>query len=216
MSEAVSALNGAAYEGYCRLAEAGLVGMVTIRGALATIAPAVTEATGLEIPARGAITGDGPQLAWMSPDELMLLCDYGEAGRLTAALEAALAGQHALVVDVSDARAVFRLEGSGAREVLAKLTPADLAPGILEPGMMRRTRLAQVPAAFYMTGPERFEIIAFRSVAQYVFDLLKISARPGGEVGLFGQVRKPSGARKPAPALDACEGADHSGGKETT
>lgn len=51
--------------------------------------------------------------------------------------------------------------------------------------MFRRTRLAQVPAALRMVDDETFEVICFRSVAQYVFDLLKVAGQPGSEVGFF-------------------------------
>ena len=190
MSEAVSALKGATYQGFCKITEAGRVGMVTIRGDLAEagFAKAVKSTTGLAQPGQGEIvgaTGDGPRLAWMSPDELMLFCDAEAAPGQAAALSEALAGRHALAVDVTDARTVFRVEGAAAREVIAKLTPADVSPGVFGPGQMRRTRLAQVPAAFHMPDETMFEVIAFRSVAQYVFDLLSNAAKPGSEVGLF-------------------------------
>lgn len=187
MSDAVSALAGAASKGYCKVTEAGRVGMVTIRGDLtdAGFAMAVKSVTGLGVPARRQITAEGPRLAWMSPDELLLFCDADAAPDQAAALAEAVAGSHALAADVTDARAVFHVEGAAVREVMAKLTPADVAPGVFEPGEMRRTRLGQVPAAFHMPDATCFEVIAFRSVALYVFDLLSNAAKPGSEVGLF-------------------------------
>ena len=88
---------------------------------------------------------------------------------------------------MSDARAVFTLEGEGAaiRNVLAKLTPADLRPASLPVGEVRRTRFAQVPAAFWLAEEGRAELVCFRSVAIYVFGLLKNAAEPGSEVGYF-------------------------------
>jgi hypothetical protein len=76
------------------------------------------------------------------------LCRGGAA---VAALLAALAGKHHLVADVSDARAVFTITGDGAREVLAKCCPVDVAPGVFGPGEVRRTRAAQVAAAVWMS-----------------------------------------------------------------
>ncbi len=180
----LSALPGARFEGYCTVEEAGLCGMVTLRAdlSLAKVARAVKAVTGAEMPARLKITSGGKgRAAWMSPDELLLFVDYAEAGAAVARLERALATSHALAVDVSDARAVFRLSGPRAREVLMKLTPADIRR--MAPGEFRRSRLAQVPAAFCMADENGFEIIAFRSVAGYVFDLLSNAAKPGGEVG---------------------------------
>ena len=88
-------------------------------------------------------------------------------------------------MNVSDARAVFRIKGPNTREVLAKLAPVDLSPQAFGPGMIRRTRLAQVPAAFWMEDTDTAQLVCFRSVAQYVFDLLKTAAQPGSEVGFY-------------------------------
>ena len=43
--------------------------------------------------------------------------------------------------------------------------------------------MGRVPAAVWGNEDGSFEVICFRSVAQYVFDVLKVSAQPGGEVG---------------------------------
>jgi sarcosine oxidase subunit gamma len=164
------------------------LGMVTIRGALAdaAFADAVHTVTGIAVPDTRRITPqDDRALGWMSPDELLLICPHAEAPELTTALTQAFGTQFAMAVEVSDARAVFDIDGPHAREVLAKLAPVDLAPGVFEPGELRRTRLAQVAAAFWMTGPQGFRLIAFRSVAQYVEDLLTTAAKPGTQVGLF-------------------------------
>ena len=98
-------------------------------------------------------------------------------------IQSGLEGAHALVADVSDARSVFTVAGMGAREVLAKLTPADVSPDAFGAGMVRRSRLAQVPAAFWLQDDDT--IICFRSVAGYVLDLLSSAAAPGGEVKYF-------------------------------
>jgi sarcosine oxidase subunit gamma len=121
----------------------------------------------------------------MSPDEVLILCDHGAAPGVVRDLSAALAGRHHLVADVSDARATFVLTGeAGAlRDVLAKLTPADMDARALPPGEMRRTRLAQVAGAVWFESQTEARVICFRSVAAYVFDLLAMSARTGGAVG---------------------------------
>ena len=71
------------------------------------------------------------------------------------------------------------------REVLAKLSPADMRISALPVGRVRRTRLAQVPAAFWFTDDSEAVVICFRSVADYVFGLLSTAAQPGSEVGHF-------------------------------
>jgi sarcosine oxidase subunit gamma len=185
MSEiAVSALAGAEAGGLVTVREAGLRGMVTLRTDLAEAAGAVKKVTGASMPDRRAISaGKAAMVAWMSPDELLILCDQGAADGIVADLGAALKGTHHLAVNVSDARAMFILTGErGAlRDVLAKITPADMAA--LAPGEMRRTRLQQVPAAIWFESETEARVVCFRSVAQYVFDLLALSAanrRNGG------------------------------------
>ena len=104
-------------------------GMITIKGDLADgpFAEAIKAATGHAIPdQRRIVTGD-TQLAWMAPDELLLITEHAAAPAIVADLETKLAGQHALVAEVSDARATFRISGPGAREVLAKGAPVRSA-----------------------------------------------------------------------------------------
>lgn len=183
MSNAVSALQGASFDGYCTVEEAGLVGMITLRGDLAStgVAKAVKSVTGAAMPGQGEITeGDKGRVGWMSPDELLLIVDHAEAAAIVDAATKSLGDEHSLVVNVSDARAVYRVKGAACREVIAKLTPADTS--VMQPGMLRRTRIAQIPAAFYLEDDVTAVLVCFRSVAQYAFDLLKDAARPGGEV----------------------------------
>lgn len=183
MSKAVSALGGVSHKGFAEVAEAGLRGMITVRGDLGSAAmkKAVKAATGTGVPAQRRIEVAGDRAAaWMSPDELLVLVPYAEARNAVAALEAALAGTHHLVADVSDARAVFTIRGAKADEVLRKLCPVDFDR--LAEGEIRRTRAAQVASAFWKSGPEEFTLVSFRSVGAYVMGLLDVSARPGSEL----------------------------------
>jgi len=188
MSEASSALPGATFEGYVSVKEAGLRGMITLRGDLAEpkLKAAVKNLTGVDVPKIGNINLKGTKgAAWMSPNELLLLLPYDKAASGVEKLSKALKGSHFLAVNVSDARAVFQIKGKGTREVLAKISPADLSPDAINPGEIRRTRLAQVAAAFWMRDQNNFEIVCFRSVASYVFGLLKHSSQADSEVGFF-------------------------------
>jgi len=145
MSNAVSALQGAAYEGYARIEERGLRGMITLRGnfADAKFKKAIKALAGVDVPAQTSCTaGKTHVVAWM-------------------------------------ARAVFRISGDKAREVICKLAPVDMSPKAFPAGHFRRTRLAQTPAAFWMPDAQTVELICFRSVADYVFGLLSRAAMPG-------------------------------------
>ena len=189
MSEPVSALrNIRATGGIAQIAGIGPLGMITLRGDLSAgwMRKAAIAATSASLPDQGRceMQEDGG-LAWMSPDELLLICPYAEVPERLEKLNKGLKDRHALAVNVSDARAIFDVSGPAAREVVAKLAPVDLSPGEFAPGQFRRTRLAQVPAALWMPDAERIRLVVFRSVARYVYDLLEVAAQPGSEVGYF-------------------------------
>lgn len=186
MSDPQSALAGARFDGIATVAEAELIGMITIRGDAGDKAfpAAVKKACGVALPGQRALDRKGDkQLIWMSPDEWLLVLPYNQADATVAELEKALNGVHSLVVNVSDARAVFDVIGPQARDVLAKLFPVDLSVAAFGEGMIRRSRMAQVPAALWMEGPNSFRVVCFRSVAQYAFDVLCTAAAIGSEVG---------------------------------
>lgn len=186
MSEAVSALSGASSSGFVSVVEAGLRGMIILRGDLgaAKLKNAVKKLTGVDVPEAGRIAMKSERgVAWMSPDEVLILTPYVEVAAAAAELQKALKGTHHLVANVSDTRAVFRLQGKAVREVLAKISPADVSVAGFAPGQIRRSRLAQVAGAFWLTDEETAEIVCFRSVAAYVFGVLQHSARAGSEVG---------------------------------
>ena len=175
-------------EHIAHITQAQAQGMITLRGDLSTSAVknAATGVAAVDMPARGqANCVEDRGIAWMSPDELLVLCPYDTVEANVDKMRATLGDAHALAVDVSDARATFLVEGTHAREVLAKLAPVDLAPDAFVPGMFRRTRLAQVPAAFWMRDAQTFQIVCFRSHAHYVHDLLKTAAAPGSAVEFF-------------------------------
>ena len=154
----------------------GLRGMITLRCDMSTVG-AVAE---IAVPAVGQMTTVGDRvLAWMSPDEVMLLLPHAEVAATLADISLQFQGVHHLALDVSDARAMFSLSGPGVRDVVAKLAPVDLHPDHFGPGQFRRSRLGQVAAAFWMTGSGDITLICFRSVAGYVFALLEQSAKDG-------------------------------------
>ncbi|MEM7469798.1 MAG: sarcosine oxidase subunit gamma family protein [Pseudomonadota bacterium] len=185
MSNAVSALQDASFDGFARVAEQGLRGMITLRGDLADAGfkKAVKSLTGCTVPDVRHCEAKGDYaVAWMSPDELLILCDHSVAEAGVTQLNEALAGTHFLVANVSDARAVFRVTGANARQVISKLAPVDMSPEAFSTGDFRRTRLAQTPAAFWMPDAQTVELICFRSAAEYVFGILGRAAMPGTEI----------------------------------
>ncbi len=187
MSNAVSALQGKVATAKVMVRDAGLRGMITLRGDITNtkLKAACAGLTGVDWPAPGQANCVGDKgLAWMSPDEILLLVPYAEVPAALGLVAKALKGQHYLAENVSDARALIQIEGPFAAEVLAKLAPVDLHPANFKPGNFRRTRLGQVAAAFWMRDVDTIDVICFRSVADYTFDLLATSAA-AGPVGYF-------------------------------
>lgn len=181
MHDPVSALGGQSFDGFVNIREIGPWGMISLRCDLAEkpLAAALKK-LGLGVPApRRIVRKDARAVGWMAPDELLLILPYAEVAETLATLRSALAKTHFLATDVSDARAVFRIEGGKADQVLAKLCPVDLAK--LEPGELRRTRAAQVAAAFWAE-EGGYTLVSFRSVAVYVMGLLSHSATKGSEI----------------------------------
>jgi sarcosine oxidase subunit gamma len=189
MSDPVSSLSGAAFDGpNARVEGMGAVGMITLRGDLssAAFADAVTAAAGVELPDvrqfNASATGG---LGWMSTDELLWVLPYADAQQAADDLSAALAGEHHMAVNVSDARAMFRLTGAGARELVAKGAPVDMSPEAFAAGSFRRSHIGQIAAAFWAGEDGGVTVVCFRSLGQGLFEWLKASAKDGATPGVY-------------------------------
>ena len=105
-------------QGLVRVERLAPQGMITLRGDLASTAVknAATGVAGVDMPGqRQALCVGERGLLWMSPDELAVLLPHAEAPQAVLTMQEALSGSHALVADVSDARAHFRLSGLSGR-----------------------------------------------------------------------------------------------------
>jgi len=191
MSDPVSQLNRATAEKgmTIRVEDLGPVGQVTLRGTLSdpALAAAVESVAGVGVPEPLGVTmsADETGAVWMSPDELLILVRYSEAGATVAALEEALAGRHHLAVDVSDARAVIELTGARVPEVLAKGAPLDFSEPGFPVGRARRTHLAEIAVGIWRIEPETWQVVCFRSYAGHLFDWLATAAVESAEVDFF-------------------------------
>ncbi|MGR3660671.1 MAG: sarcosine oxidase subunit gamma [Paracoccaceae bacterium] len=157
-------------------------GMISLRGdlALGHIRNAVEEVTGVVFPEKGQVQfEDDNGCVWMSPDEVLIFVNVEETSQALSKLHDVLAAEHCLVLNVSDARVLHQVHGKTVRDVLAKLTPANLTPQIFGPGQVRRTRIGQVAGAIWMLDAETVQVVAFRSTSDYVFNQLKHAAREG-------------------------------------
>ena len=154
------------------------VGMVTLKADLSNkvTCTAIKKILGNPVPAQRKIAAG---IAWMAPDELLIMVPEGtEPATLVARLNAEIKAP-VLAADVSDARAVFTLKGNNAREVLAKGAPIDLSKEAFVQGDFRRTRLGQVAVAFWMEADDEFQMVCFASLRQFMFEWLVNAAQKG-------------------------------------
>lgn len=170
-------------------------GMIDLRGLASDAAfmAAAKQVLGLDLPTTprtSAVWGDVSAL-WLSIDQWLILCPGAKAGELLAALRKALSGIHSLAVDVSDMRAVVRMEGKGSREVLLKGCSLDLLNGEYVPGTVRRMRFAEIAALLHVVEDDAFDIYVFRSYADYAWEFLLATAKDAAAVTLFGKQAAP-------------------------
>ncbi len=164
-------------------------GMIDLRGFTSDkkFMAAIKSVLGFDLPKAprtSASWGDMKAL-WLSPDQWLILCTRSRTTALLAELTLTLGKIHSLVVDVSDMRAIIRLEGEGVRETLMKGSSLDLISDDYKPGTVRRMRFAEIAALLHVVEENVIDIYVFRSYAEYTWAFLLKAARKGAEVRLF-------------------------------
>lgn len=134
----------------------------------ADLSAALEAAHGMALPGPGRSTGKaGARAIWFGRDMVMLVGPRAEAAL----------SDHAALTDQSDAWTVVRLDGAGARDVLARLTPLDLRDGQFKRGHTARSELAHMAASITRVGPEAWQIMVFRSLARTLAHDLETAMR---------------------------------------
>jgi sarcosine oxidase, subunit gamma len=143
----------------------------------------------LPLAPRTSVSNGATVILWLSIDQWLVTCPRSRAPRLGAALNDALGPVHSLVVDLSDARAILRLEGEGVREVLMKGVPVDLTLPEFTPGTVRRLRFGEIAALIHIVGeaPDVIDLYVFRSYARFACDWIAATARAPAKLRLFGR-----------------------------
>jgi len=131
---------------------------------------------------RNFVTVKECTVAWMSPDELLIMMTTMNVKKIQKKLLIALKGIHSSVEDISDSREIFQIKGRNVRDVMGKLSPVNFSANEFKVGSFRRTRLSQVPAALWMTDQDIIKIICFKSVSEYTLAILNLSCEPEGNV----------------------------------
>jgi sarcosine oxidase, subunit gamma len=164
-------------------------GMIDLRGSTTDkkFTAAAKLALGVDLPKapRTSTTFGDVQVLWLSTDQWLVLTGRARVTALLAELRKALGTIHSLAVDVSDMRAIIRLEGEGVRETLMKGSTLDLISEDYAPGTVRRMRFAEIAALLHVVEQNMIDIYVFRSYADYAWEFLVKAARKGSEVKLF-------------------------------
>jgi sarcosine oxidase subunit gamma len=126
---------------------------------------------------------------WLSVDQWLITLPRAEAAAMHGKLAPALKGVHSLIVDMSDARTILRLQGEGVREVLNKGTSVDFTGPDMVKGAVRRLRYAEIAAMVHVvsTNPDIVDLYVFRSYADHAWRYLTTTARQGARIKLFGR-----------------------------
>lgn len=130
--------------------------VMPFRGKTGAVSSALEEAFGLSWPGPGAFTETGDtRLAWSGRAQAMLMGPTPPGGLSD------IAG----LSDQSDAWTHLALSGAASTQVLSRLVPVDLSLAACPVGTSLRTSLGHMSAMVLRTGSDRFELLAFCSMA---------------------------------------------------
>lgn len=187
--ESALANRSASTDTYVELREISERGMIDLRGLTTDRAfmAAAKSILSLDLPKqpRTSATWGDVKALWLSPDQWLITCARSKAQSLSDELSAALSGVHSLAVNVSDMRAIIRLEGDRAREVVMKGATFDLTDGSYVAGTVRRMRFAEIAALLHIVEANTIDLYVFRSYADYAWEFLLKAARKGSEVAVL-------------------------------
>lgn len=163
-------------------------GMIDLRGLPKDkkFMDAAKSALGIDLPTTPRSSASKGDLVclWMSVDQWLITCPRKDVTALLAKLNGALEGIFSLAVDMSDARAIIRLEGERVRETLMKGSAVDFTQAGYEPGIVRRMLFGEIAAMVHIVSdqPDVFDLMVFRSYAHHAWDWVAATALKGSEV----------------------------------
>lgn len=149
-------------------------------GRSAAVGQAVADTIGVALPTAGrAASGAGIRALWIGPDRWLLLAADGSG--LEERLQSAAVPAGGVVVDQGHGRAIVRVEGPRARDVLAKGTGIDLHPRAFAEDSVAQTGMFHLSVTIdRRRGTACFDIHAMRGFALSLHESLCEAA---GEYG---------------------------------
>lgn len=149
------------------------------RGQQGAVSAALDRALGLGLPGPGETrTAGAARAIWFGRGQVMVMGPDISPGLLDGI---------AAVTDQSDGWSCLRLEGLGAAEVLARLTPLDLRGAALPTGATARTLLGHMVTSLTRTGPDILDLLVFRSMTgTAVHEITTAMTRRAARLGAHG------------------------------
>jgi len=166
----------------------GIASVMARKGREAAIRDAVLAAYGVTLPdAARRVAGPAIGFIGTGPAQWLAVSERLANGALAADLSAKLNGL-ASITDQSDGRAVIRIAGPGARDVLAKGLPIDLDPSIFARGSAATSMISLMGVTLWQVDDvPTYDVAVFRSLAGSFWKWLTDSAAEYGyEVGSAG------------------------------
>jgi sarcosine oxidase, subunit gamma len=117
-----------------------------------------------------ATTWDGRDVLWLGPDEWLIVGELGAEESIGRELEAALAGHHHSILDVSANRAVFDLPDG--LYLLSSGCGLDLDPLRWRPGMCAQTLFGGAQVILHQLDERTTRVFVRPSFADYFVDRL--------------------------------------------
>lgn len=153
------------------------LGKLNIRGD-SVILTGITAQTGCKaLPENNRfITVGDRHLAWLGPDEYLLLCEAGREENILGGLLLDFDRIHAAATNVTDSLCALDIRGGAVRQVLAKGCTLDLHPRAFATGHCAQTYLSHAAVTLLKTDVNRFVLVCRTSFASYVVDWLEDAA----------------------------------------
>ena len=152
------------------------------RDKMGDVASAVLAASGLELPQRpGRVVANGVALIGMARGQWLAVAEGDEGRTLLARLNEAVSGL-ASIVDQSDAKAIVRLAGPRARDILAKGCALDLDERAFKPQDAATTQIALIPCQLWqLDEAPTYDLAVPLSYARSFWSWLTASAAEYGD-----------------------------------
>ncbi|MGI9501397.1 MAG: sarcosine oxidase subunit gamma [Geminicoccaceae bacterium] len=172
-----NAVTAAAEPRGARLSEVRDLGKIDLRGDPGDRAfmSAVGRALDLVLPTepcQTAVQGDVAAL-WLGPDQWLITCPKDKVADIMNQLGEATRSAGAAVTDISVGRAIFRLSGPNALDILAKGCPLDLHPSVAKPGYVAGSVLAKITVLLHLRDEQTIDLYLGRSFADYLWAWLE-------------------------------------------